>query len=72
MEELLNNGAPELLTETAEGASLHFTPCLVGDTLQGRYFDLVQRLSLLEKFECTNDMRVWASGGLRKKEEKAF
>lgn len=24
----------------------------------GRYFDLVQRLSLLEKFECTNDLRV--------------
>lgn len=42
IEELLKNGAPELVTETAEG----------------RYFDLVQRLSLLEKFECTNDMRV--------------
>lgn len=42
IEELLKNGAPELVTETAEG----------------RYFDLVQRLSLLEKFECTNDLRV--------------
>mmetsp|Transcript_72198 Transcript_72198/g.172419 ORF Transcript_72198/g.172419 Transcript_72198/m.172419 type:complete len:266 (+) Transcript_72198:42-839(+) len=42
IEELLKNGAPELIAETAEG----------------RYFDLVQRLSLLEKFECTNDLRV--------------
>eukprot|EP00913_Durusdinium_trenchii_P035548 g33266.t2 len=42
MEELLKDGAPELVVETAEG----------------RYFDLVQRLSLLEKFECTNDLRV--------------
>ncbi|CAE7325978.1 unnamed protein product [Symbiodinium natans] len=42
IEELLKNGAPELLQETSEG----------------RYFDLVQRLSLLEKFECTNDLRV--------------
>lgn len=42
MEHLCKNGAPELLTETAEG--LHF--------------DLVQRLSLLEHFECTNDKRV--------------
>jgi hypothetical protein len=41
-EELLTFAAPELLTETAEG----------------RYFDLVQRLSLLEHFECTNDLRV--------------
>eukprot|EP00439_Symbiodinium_sp_Y106_P079201 s492_g17.t3 len=42
IEELLKNGSPELLQETSEG----------------RYFDLVQRLSLLEKFECTNDLRV--------------
>jgi len=41
-EELLKSGAPELFVETAEG----------------RYFDLVQRLSLLEHFECTSDMRV--------------
>mmetsp|Transcript_38740 Transcript_38740/g.62527 ORF Transcript_38740/g.62527 Transcript_38740/m.62527 type:complete len:313 (-) Transcript_38740:86-1024(-) len=41
-EELLKFGAPELLVETSEG----------------RHFDLVQRLSLLEKFECTSDMRV--------------
>mmetsp|Transcript_8935 Transcript_8935/g.20756 ORF Transcript_8935/g.20756 Transcript_8935/m.20756 type:complete len:263 (+) Transcript_8935:64-852(+) len=42
VEELLKNGSPELLHETSEG----------------RHFDLVQRLSLLEKFECTNDLRV--------------
>lgn len=41
-EELLKTGAPELWVETAEG----------------RHFDIVQRLSLLEKFECTNDTRV--------------
>lgn len=43
LEELLQPGAsPELLMETAEG----------------RHFDLIQRLSLLEKFECTTDKRV--------------
>lgn len=41
-EELLKTGAPELWVETAEG----------------RHFDILQRLSLLEKFECTNDTRV--------------
>lgn len=41
-EELLKSGAPELWVETAEG----------------QHFDIVQRLSLLEKFECTNDTRV--------------
>lgn len=41
-EDLLKTGAPELLVETAEG----------------RHFDLIQRLSLLEHFECTNDKRV--------------
>jgi len=42
VEALAKRGAPQLLTETAEG----------------RHFDLVQRLSLLEKFECTTDKRV--------------
>merc|ERR1712129_194721 len=38
----LNNGAQELFDETAEG----------------HHFDLVQQLSLLEKFDCTTDKRV--------------
>lgn len=45
VEELVKSGAPfanELLLETSEG----------------RHFDLVQRLSLLEHFECTTDRRV--------------
>jgi len=42
VEDILKNGAQELFDETAEG----------------RHFDLVQRLSLLEKFECTTDKRV--------------
>jgi len=42
VEDLLKNGAQELFDETAEG----------------HHFDLVQRLSLLEKFECTTDKRV--------------
>lgn len=42
VEELLEHGAPELLVETAEG----------------RHFDLVQRLSLLERFENSADKRV--------------
>mmetsp|Transcript_19653 Transcript_19653/g.34831 ORF Transcript_19653/g.34831 Transcript_19653/m.34831 type:complete len:263 (+) Transcript_19653:72-860(+) len=41
-EELLKSGAPELFVETSGG----------------HYFDLVQRLSLLETFECTTDLRV--------------
>lgn len=42
MEELLKNGSAELVSETAEG----------------RHFDLAMRLTLLGKFECTNDKRV--------------
>jgi hypothetical protein len=42
VEDLLKNGAQELFDETAEG----------------HHFDLVQRLSLLEMFECTTDKRV--------------
>ena len=42
VEDILKNGAQELFDETAEG----------------HHFDLVQRLSLLEKFECTSDKRV--------------
>jgi len=42
VEDLLKNGAQELFDETAGG----------------HHFDLVQRLSLLEKFECTMDKRV--------------
>jgi len=42
VEDLLKNGAQELFDETA----------------QGHHFDLVQRLSLLDKFECTTDKRI--------------
>mmetsp|Transcript_105467 Transcript_105467/g.264070 ORF Transcript_105467/g.264070 Transcript_105467/m.264070 type:complete len:266 (+) Transcript_105467:90-887(+) len=42
LEQLAKKGSPELLSETAEG----------------RHFDLVQRLSLLEHFEFTSDKRV--------------
>jgi len=42
IEALLQRGAPEIVYETAEG----------------RHFDLVQRLSLLEHFENTSDKRV--------------
>mmetsp|Transcript_95613 Transcript_95613/g.298106 ORF Transcript_95613/g.298106 Transcript_95613/m.298106 type:complete len:300 (-) Transcript_95613:110-1009(-) len=42
VEDLMKNGSRDLLTETAEG----------------HHFDLVQRLSLLEQFECTTDKRV--------------
>jgi len=42
VEDFLKNAAQELFDETAEG----------------HHFDLVQRLSLLEKFECTSDKRV--------------
>jgi len=42
VEDLLKNGSQELFDETAEG----------------HHFDLVQRLSLLEVFECTTDKRV--------------
>lgn len=42
VEELAKRGPRELLIETA----------------QGHHFDLVQRLSLLEHFECANDRRV--------------
>lgn len=42
VEDLVKNGSQELLTETAEG----------------HHFDLVQRLSLLQHFECSSDRRV--------------
>mmetsp|Transcript_74639 Transcript_74639/g.211134 ORF Transcript_74639/g.211134 Transcript_74639/m.211134 type:complete len:275 (-) Transcript_74639:163-987(-) len=42
VEDLLKNGSHDLITETADG----------------HHFDLVQRLSLLEHFECTTDRRV--------------
>jgi len=42
VEGLLSDGAQELFDETAEG----------------RHFDLVQQLSLLERFDCTTDKRV--------------
>jgi len=42
VEDLAKNGSPELLVETSEG----------------RHFDLVQRISFLEKFECMDDRRV--------------
>lgn len=42
VEELSKNASRELIVETAEG----------------HHFDLVQRLSLLEHFECTSDRRV--------------
>lgn len=41
-EQLLKSAAPELMVETSEG----------------HYFDLIQRLSLLETWECTTDLRV--------------
>jgi len=42
VEDVLKNGSQELFDETAEG----------------HHFDLVQRLSLLERFECTTDKRI--------------
>ena len=50
-----------LVTCTSSLLNSWLVSCLLGFFIQinaGRYFDLVQRLSLLEKFECTNDMRV--------------
>lgn len=42
VEALIKNGAPQLLVETAEG----------------QHFDLVQRLTFLDQFECTADRRA--------------